>query len=420
MPSRSPSHPSRGRPWLRPATHVAAPVTGSADISGNGRRSAGAQLSAVAQAAALALGLGASGAALADEWLVSAHTCPGLNRTDALHRDADGSLWVGCGSNVNGFGLSWSIDGGVTWAAPPLARPNELDRFRVHSITRGADGRLKIAGSEEGSRRMVLALDIDGAEFDVSLALEGVNQVGRLFPVGGYRELADGSALAESNTGTPTLYNDRGLAGTSAANWVARSSIEQIADLVVFDGRFWGSGSRISEPPTLFLPSRLPGAAPNEFYIDQPTRSGSWTGELWGIAVNASRLVAVGVDQDNDIGRIFVSGPDPYDMTAYVEQSVSTIIGSPAARTWARGVCMRGDRIAVVGERQPLSAGTGLVLLSDDGGQTFTDITPAAVTASVSKCVIEPDGSLVVAGAGGFIGILPANPLIHRDGFESP
>lgn len=352
-------------------------------------------------------------------WVIAQHSCPGLNRTDALHRDPDGRLWVGCGSNVTGYGLSFSEDGGSSWSSPPLAVAGELDRFRVHAITRGANGALKIAGSEEGSRRMVLSLDTGRAPFSVALELEGVNQVGRLFPVGGYRELYDGSALAESNTGTPTLFNKAGSAGTSAADWVARSSVEQIADLVVYDDRFWGSGSRISEPPTLFLPPTDPSADPNELVMARPARSGNWTGELWGLAVNAERLVAVGVDQDNDDGKIFVSGRDVYDMDAYTELSVSTIIGKPDARTWARGVCMQGELVVVVGERQPLSAGTGLVLRSTDGGASFADITPDAVTATVSKCLIEPDGTLVVAGADGFIGLLLGDPEIFTDGFEA-
>lgn len=377
------------------------------------------RLLATAAAAVVAIPLAAS-AGVSNDWLVSQHDCGGTSRTDALHRDPDGTLWVGCGSNVSGYGLSFSEDGGISWGAPPVTPTDALDEFRVHSISRGADGELKIAGSEQGSQRMVLSLDTSGSSFGVALELEGVNQVGRLFPVGGYRELADGSALAESNTGTPVLFNDGGLAGSAASGWIAESSGEQIADLVVFDDRFWGSGSRISEPPTLFLPPTSPSAAPYEFVMAQPARSGSWTGELWGLAVNEQRLVAVGVDQDNDIGRIFVSGSDPYDMNAYNELSVSAIIGNPAARTWARGVCMRGDLVVVVGERQPLGSGTGLVLRSINGGASFEDITPDAITATASKCLVEPDGTVVVAGADGFIGILLGDPRIHGDGFELP
>ena len=76
---------------------------------------------------------------------------------------------------------------------------------------------------------------------------------------------------------------------------------------------------------------------------------------------------------------------------------MSAITGDAA--TWARGVCMRNDRVVVVGERQPLGSGSGRVLISNDGGDSFADITPAGIAASVSRCVIEPDGTVVVAGA---------------------
>src|SRR5690606_13740139 len=132
----------------------------------------------------------------------------------------------------------------------------------------------------------------------------------------------------------------------------------------------------------------------------------AWEGELWGLAVNDQRLVAVGVDQDNDIGKILVSSADPYNAAGYSELSLPDIVGSGGIGTWARGVCMQGDVIVVVGERQPLGSATGLVMRSTNGGASFQNITPPGVTGSVSKCLIEPAGSIVVAGAAGFIGIL--------------
>jgi len=54
-------------------------------------------------------------AAAAGQWVVHTHPCPGLSRTDALHRDPDGTLWVGCGTTQNGTGLYVSFDGGPTW-----------------------------------------------------------------------------------------------------------------------------------------------------------------------------------------------------------------------------------------------------------------------------------------------------------------
>ena len=174
-------------------------------------------------------------------------------------------------------------------------------------------------------------------------------------------------------------------------------------DLFANGDALYGCGATIAEPPYVFLPPRDAGAEPYELeVIALPTTGG--TGEMWGVAANEDRVVVVGVDQDADVGKIFVSGADPYDAAGYSQIDLPDIVGDSNLGTWARGVCMRDDRVVVVGERQPLSSGTGLVLLSDDGGQTFTNITPEEVTESMSKCTILEDGEVIVAGAGGFFG----------------
>lgn len=368
----------------------------------------------------LALALAAP-LASANTWLTSTHPCPGTLRTDALFRDDDGTLWVGCGSNAVGYGLFQSVDGGNQWQAAPVSPANALSAFRVNSITRGIDGRLKIAGFNATTREMVLALNTNSAApYPVSQVLVGVPQVGRQFHVGSYRERQASAtaihAIAEALNGVDLLLSTAGQ-GSSAADWYSTTSNSQILDLIVAEGRFWGAGSSISEPPQLLLPP-LNAAASLAFTIAQPQLVSPWDGELWGLAVNAQRLVAVGVDQDNDLGKILVSGPDPRDMGDYLEHSMSQVIGAPSARTWARGVCMQGDRIVVVGERQPLTASSGKVLLSEDGGIQFNDITPGGATASVSKCLFEPDGTLIVVGAGGFVGIRSSTPEIFSSGFE--
>jgi photosystem II stability/assembly factor-like uncharacterized protein len=71
-----------------------------------------------------------------------------------------------------------------------------------------------------------------------------------------------------------------------------------------------------------------------------------------------------------------------------------------------RGVCASGNTIVAVGEKQPLASGTGIVLLSNDAGKTFTNITDPKITAnSVSRCKILTNGDIAVTGAGGYVGI---------------
>lgn len=354
----------------------------------------------------------------AGTWVVSNHGCPGANRTDALHRDDDGRLWVGCGTAAAGYGLYASDDGGHAWARVQVHPPALLDQqFRVNSISRGHDGALYVAGFEAATWNMVLRLDTSVSPIAASVVLEGVNQVGRLFQVGTYRELADGRAIAESLNGTDLLYRPTAATGPSAALWtLPPSPLYQILDLTVSNDQFYGVGSTIAEPPRVFLPPTTPGAQPYQWQIQTLPTTG-WTGEMWGVAVNAERMVAVGIDQHSNTGKIYVSQGSPY-ANNWLVHDLPDIVGAGGAGTWARGVCMRGQNIVVVGERQPLSAGSGLVMLSVDGGQSFSNITPAGVSSTVSRCVIEPDGSLVVAGSAGFIGIRLGD-LIFRSGFET-
>ncbi|MFA7439110.1 sialidase family protein [Castellaniella sp.] len=358
-----------------------------------------------------------------DTWLVSQHTCPGGSGTDALFQDPDGRIWVGCGSAATGYGLSVSYDMGASWEPPQATPAGILNEFRVSSISLGRDGHLKIAGFDATTKNMVLSLDISGtpapgAVYAATPVLVGVAQVGRQFHVGTYREKHNRS-MAEALTGASVLHAPDGT-GSSASDWTTMSPGGQMTDLVVHDNRFWATGSTISEPPTLFLPPENQNAtAPMTPAV--PVLPTSWSGELWGLAVNGQRLVATGVHQGPTRGKILVSGPDPRDMNGYAEVDISAaVLGTPSVRTWGRGVCMRGDTVVVVGERRPLSSHTGLVLLSGNGGAGFSDITPDDVDSTVSKCLFMADGSLLVAGSGGFVGVLPADAGIFADGFEGP
>ncbi len=356
--------------------------------------------------------------ALGGTWSTFSHICPGGNRTDALHRDPNGTLWVGCGTAAEGYGLFRSADGGASWQAAVVSPANRLDQFRVSSISRGHDGALYVAGdnSAPSNLEMVVRVDTASTPYAVTPTLVGINQNGRVFHVGTYRELADGRAIAEALNGTNVLYRPLPTTGTSAGSWVRDLGTVQILDMVAANDAFYGAGSRIVEPPRVFLPPRTPGNAPWQFETVELQPANGWEGELWGIAVNARRVVAVGIDQDSNVGKIFVSSGDPYLAANYAEFSISALTGDTI--TWGRGACMRGNRIVVVGERQPLSSATGRVLISDNGGVSFSVITPAGVSGTVSKCVIEPDGTVVVTGSGGFVGVRQDPDWIFVNEFE--
>jgi hypothetical protein len=398
---------------------VSGTVGGGGDAAGgSGASSAGGQGGAGASAGSGGAGgsgaqAGAGGAggeggfAPVTGFSLYQHSCPGTSRVDALHRDADGTLWLGCGTTQVGYGLHRSVDGGATWSAVATSPADALATFRVSSIERGPDGALTVAGFDASSSRMVLALDTAASPASVSEVLVAGALVDTSFHVGTFRQRSDGSALAESLTGHGALYREGPGVGTSGEDWVnayywandGAPPTYQILDLVTHADGFYGCGSTIAEPPYVFLPPSGPEQEPFELVPVELPNEG-WTGEMWGVAASDARVVVVGVDQDADEGKIFVSGADPYEPSGYLVHELSAIVGASGLGTWARGVCMRGDRVVVVGERQPLALGTGLAVLSDDGGQTFVDVTPEGHTAeSLSKCVIEPDGTVVLAGA---------------------
>lgn len=352
------------------------------------------------------------GGASTAAWSVFTHSCPGASRTDALLVEDDGVMWVGCGTNQLGYGLHRSADGGDSWQEVPTSPANEMDQFRVSAIARGEDGLLYVAGFDANDSDMVLALDTSSAPPAVDEVLLGGSQFGTIFHAGDMALLSGDRIFAESLTGFGALWRPDGGTGTDGGDWVdayywANDGVApgyQILDLFSLGDDIYGCGSTISEPPYVFLPPRSGAEEPYEMEVVELPNTG-WSGEMWGVAASEERVVVVGVDQVGDEGKIYVSGADPYESADYTEIDISSIVGDGDLGTWGRGVCTRGDVVVVVGERQPLSAGTGLVLLSEDGGASFTDITPEDVTESVSKCHITDAGDVIVAGAGGFVGI---------------
>ncbi len=345
-------------------------------------------------------------------WSISMHTCPGASRTDALWVEDD-AMWVGCGTNALGYGVHRSGDGGATWSEVATSPADEATQFRVSAIARGDGGLLYVAGFDANDSDMILSYDTSADPAVVEKVLVAGNQVGTSFPAGSLGLLSGGRIFTESQTGYGALFRPDADVGANALSWDdvyywangGNPPGYQMLDLTVHGDRLYGCGATIAEPPYVFLPARDPAAEAWEFDVVELPNTG-WTGEMWGVAATDDRVIAVGVDQDADVGKIFVSGADPYDPAGYTQFDLPDIVGGDNLGTWARGVCAEGDRIVVVGERQPLSSGTGLVMLSEDGGASFTDITPAAdVTESVTRCAFTSQGEVVVVGAGGFVGI---------------
>jgi hypothetical protein len=334
-----------------------------------------------------------------------------VNRTDAFHADEDGTLWLGCGSGAEGRGLFVSMDEGVSWGLAETSPAGIFETFRVLSIHRGFGDLLYVAGQRTGGA-LAVSLDTSSAPFATEAVLTAGGTVDTTFLASPFVTTASGAAFADSFNGGSALYRpdpsvgDDGLDWVVAANWEDDGSGHQILDMVALGERFVGCGSTIAEPPYVFLPSMADGAEPWEMTPIDLAGDGlaAFEGEMWGVDANDSRVVVVGIDQDRNVGKIFISGADRYNGEDYAQIDIDPLLDFVVETdsTWARGVCMDTDRIIVVGEVQPLGVGdnTGFVLESTDGGATFANITPEGSPDTWSKCEIDDGGRVLVAGAG--------------------
>lgn len=328
----------------------------------------------------------------ADPWSMTFHPCFG-NRTDTMWFDDRDHVWVGCGSTTEGTGLYESQDGGRTWSTIT----GYFDTFRVSSISRSDDGLLYVAGTDTTGGDRVVAMDDD---YLVTPVFESGGQVWNTFHVGTFRRNGDGLAVAESLTGTGAVARfEDGDRFEDASDWTGGGSSYQILDLVLHDDEFYGVGSTISQPPMVFLPPPGGQDAATGFRLAQ-LQLADFDGELWGLDVDDAGVVAAGVDQDADVGVIFTSGPDPYDLAAWRTTYLGDLFRSDP--TWMRGACRNDDVVVAVGEFS--RDGAALVLRSDDAGATWDDVTPHYLhPPSVHRCEVFADGSVVIAGAEGVV-----------------
>jgi hypothetical protein len=338
-----------------------------------------------------------------DAWTWSVHPCAG-ERTDTLLMVPAGPWFVGCGTTVPGTGLYQSEDAGATWAPFDALPTGYFDDFRVNDLFLGPDGLLYISGAntDNGQRAAdaVVAVDPqvarDGA-VEVLTIFENGRQTWNSFLVGTFRRTTSGFAIAESLTGTDlTWRTSDAQEWADGYGWWPDGEARQILDLEQYADAIYGCGSTIAQPPSVYLPPRAPLDGSLTFEV---LTLDDHDGELWDMVVDAHGVVAVGVDEDDDVGQIFVSGADPYDAAGWTRLRLDAWF--PDAATSADGVCRQGDDIVVVGRFSVRAE--GLAVLSRDGGATWEDITPAGAP-SLSTCQIDLQGHVVVAGAGGALG----------------
>ncbi len=329
---------------------------------------------------------GSDASTLAPPAEVAAHPCGG-NRTDALWHDAPSTFFVGCGTTTEGRGLYRSQDGGASWAAVPA-----FDTWRVDDVRRAADGRLYVAGRDTAGGARVAWLDGDAAT-PVWSATSTAS-----FDVYRFARAADGRAMGESLTGNDILFRaDDAEDFTVTSDWPTDGASYQMLDLTLHAEQFYAVGSTIAQPPVVFVPGDAHGAL-------QPVQiAPERTGELWGLALSDDVFVAVGIDQNENVGLLAVAGADPSDAAGWNVRMIDDLVDG---RSWLRGACARGASVVAVGERQPLRNGGAIVLRSDDAGATWRVVELDDAPSALHRCAFTEAG-VVVTGTVGFFGYLP-------------
>lgn len=352
-------------------------------------------------------------------WVRHSHTCL-ANRTDALWVDDDGTLWTGCGSGTRGEGLHRSTDGGATWHNPP-SPGNVLQVMRINDIWRAEDGVLYASGTTAGGSNRVRVVAIEGDVADAFyMAPDSGAQPWQTFQVTGFRvDVAGHRAVASNAGGHDIIYwpdmNDDGTNGYGWWDGTDFTSTRTI-DLEIHDGRFYGTGSSIIQPPMFYYE---PEEGMGDTYFMEvinlsPDGLGSFNGEAWSLGIDAQgNMVVAGVNQGSNTAVVWYNNGDPRDRSDWVFVDLTPVIPDTSANmTRFYGACRDGDLIVAVGDYSQRE--TALLFASTDAGQTWNMFNPpgrgADAVGPLNRCQIK-DNKVYVAGAQGYLGVLDATAL---------
>ena len=350
-------------------------------------------------------------------WELYNHPCVG-NRTDAMWFDDESTGFVGCGSTPEGYGLYQTTDGGLSWSS--TASTNDfLAGMRVNSISRASDGKLYIAGTGNSGARVV-SLDTSGTLGEFYLKPSSGAQTWQTFQVGTFRIDKDGRAVSESLTGSDVMYwSGAGVEPVDGYGWwngVVEGNGAQILDLEIFDDRFYGVGSTISQPPYFYY-EKADGMG-DAFSFESIKLSGdglsAFIGEVWDIDIDSGGdMLLSGVNESTNVGVLWFNDGDPTSAASWNMLDVGPIIPvSDNNRTRFYGGCREGDLMMAVGDFSQRKE--ALAVLSTDGGSTWNLYGPpgrgADAVGPLSKCQVLGD-KVFITGADGFFGILDTTGL---------
>jgi hypothetical protein len=315
-------------------------------------------------------------------WAAAGAACASTVETIFFEGDKG---YMGCGQNAEGEGLFVSEDGGATWGASE----RRFEEVRVNDIRRGSDGVLYGAGLHQLDGYAVFSIDESGSSLEPVGLYEQSNQA--FFKVGQGQNIAmtaDGQMITDSLTGVTAAYKAADgewteLEGLGEGFLTEDRDVFQVTTIVPHQNRFYAVGSVINDPAQIYLPSKEADATYHMVPLElQPsTRDGEMADlYIW----DDGAMIAVGFDQSQRESLVYTlpAGGDAYDREAWSQIDLYDF--GLDFESDANAVAVSGDTVVLVGEKIPSSQG-GYIAISEDRGQTWTDITPETERGKIAR-----------------------------------
>jgi len=331
-------------------------------------------------------------------WTALSQPCGGT-KTDAMWFDDRNNGYIGCGTNGSGFGLFVTTDGGETWDEDP-----NFQEVRINDIFRAADGKLYATGTDTAGGFEVFEIDESGAQRQLVGLYTASNSAFTAVSQGENIAITqDGQMMVDSLTGNQTAYRNVGEANFTELNTflAGGGTPEQMSRLIAFNNRFWGVGSVINMPATVYYPAAAPTANYEMNKIElQPS---NMDGELHDIHLwSETSGIVCGFDQSLRFPLIYTLNGDPSDINSWTKINLADSGIMYQGGAWKMAVI--GDVVVLVGQTFP--SNDGFVVFSADRGQTWNDLSPVFSDGSFAANLLTnvqffSDGTVLAAGESG-------------------
>ena len=324
-------------------------------------------------------------------WTEGVGPCPG-SRTDAvLFRDRN-TGYVGCGFSAEGTNLYKTEDGGNTWESL-----RDWGEIRVFDIVE-ANGTTYVTGLDTSGASPGPLWFLDDNDRLEDSAYEPTND-GSHITAGGENIAVtslDEVILDAFNQRTAAFRDEAGVWSSFVPDFSGTSQV--IAAAGILNDRYIAVGSTINDGIQVHLPAQDPAAGKFQTQALELDLRGD--GTLQDLIVwDDGEVLVVGTNESSSEPVVYLGSGDLYDaanwaLTDLFDQGIEY-----DGKVWA--ISNQGDSVVAVGERIPTSQG-GFVLLSEDRGRTWTDITPTEASVNpLNEVNFFPNGDIIAFGGGG-------------------